>query len=224
MTRIDYEDTAAAAFQASCELPPDALSEWRTAIARHLAPWPGMRLLDLGVGTGGWAAALANWYGIAVVAVEPSPAMRARARYRCTLAGEASALPLAPATVDGAWLSTVIRHLPDLPAAARELRRVLRPGARSSSAAHSPAATTASNCSATGQRPQRSSTPSPASPACGRHSPQPASATWPWTSAPGDGPLARRHSRHNAPRGAHPAHAHQRQRLPSRPHPAPGSL
>jgi len=45
------------------------------------------------------------------------------------LAGQAAALPLGPATMDGAWLSTVIHHLPDLPAAARELRRVLRPGA-----------------------------------------------------------------------------------------------
>ena len=45
------------------------------------------------------------------------------------LAGHAAAVPLGAATMDGAWLSTVIHHLPDLPAAARELRRVLRPGA-----------------------------------------------------------------------------------------------
>ena len=31
--------------------------------------------------------------------------------------------------MDAAWLSTVVHHLPDLPAAARELARVLRPGA-----------------------------------------------------------------------------------------------
>ena len=31
--------------------------------------------------------------------------------------------------MDGAWLSTVVHHLPDLRAAARELRRVLRPAA-----------------------------------------------------------------------------------------------
>jgi SAM-dependent methyltransferase len=45
------------------------------------------------------------------------------------LAGHATALPLAAATIDGAWLSTVVHHLPDLPAAARELHRVLRPDA-----------------------------------------------------------------------------------------------
>jgi hypothetical protein len=76
MARTDYNDAAAEAFQASRELPPDALSEWRAAIARHLAPWPGMPVLDLGAGTGTWATALATWYPISVVAVEPSPAMR----------------------------------------------------------------------------------------------------------------------------------------------------
>jgi SAM-dependent methyltransferase len=129
MARISYGEAAAAAFQVSREMPPEALSEWRAAITRHLAPRPGMRVLDLGAGTGTWAASLASWYGISVVAVEPSPAMRARSRGIHMLGGHASALPLAPATMDGAWLSTVIHHLPDLPAAARELRRVLRPGA-----------------------------------------------------------------------------------------------
>jgi ubiquinone/menaquinone biosynthesis C-methylase UbiE len=84
MTRIEYGDAEAAAFQASRELR--------------------------------------------VVTVEPSAAMRARSGYRYILAGSAPALPLAPAAMDGAWLSTVIHHLPDLPAAARELRRVFQPG------------------------------------------------------------------------------------------------
>jgi SAM-dependent methyltransferase len=130
MARIDYGEAAAAAFQASRELPPDALSEWRAAIARYLAPRPGQRVIDVGAGTGAWATALADWFGVSVVAIEPSPAMRARARCGSMLGGTADALPLAAATMDGAWLSTVVHHLPDLPAAARELRRVLRPGAR----------------------------------------------------------------------------------------------
>ena len=45
MARIDYNDAVAEAFHASRELPPGALSEWRAAIARHLAPRPGMRVL-----------------------------------------------------------------------------------------------------------------------------------------------------------------------------------
>jgi SAM-dependent methyltransferase len=76
-----------------------------------------------------WAMAFAAWYGIHVAAVEPSQAMRARSCYPVMLAGHARAIPLGTGTVDGAWLSTVIHHIPDLHAAAAELRRVLRPGA-----------------------------------------------------------------------------------------------
>jgi SAM-dependent methyltransferase len=45
------------------------------------------------------------------------------------LEGDASALPLPDGSADGAWLSLVIHHIPDLEAAAREIRRVLRPDA-----------------------------------------------------------------------------------------------
>src|SRR5437868_5145811 len=45
------------------------------------------------------------------------------------LAGGASALPLADGSSDAAWLSLVIHHIPDLEAAAHEIRRVLRPNA-----------------------------------------------------------------------------------------------
>src|SRR5689334_11831415 len=38
-------------------------------------------------------------------------------------------VPLADGSADGAWLSLVIHHIPDLEAAARDIRRVLRPGA-----------------------------------------------------------------------------------------------
>ncbi len=129
MARVRYDEAAAAAFQAGRELARDGLAGWRAAVARHLAPRPGMRLLDLGAGTGTWAAAFAGWYGAAVVAVEPSAAMRARSACPATVAGRAEAIPLAAGSVGGAWLSTVIHHVPDLRAAAAELHRVLRPGA-----------------------------------------------------------------------------------------------
>ncbi len=44
------------------------------------------------------------------------------------LAGDAAHIPLDTGSVDAVWLSTVIHHVPDLAAAAREIRRVLRPG------------------------------------------------------------------------------------------------
>ena len=132
MARITYDDQTAAAFKAVREIPRDGLAEWREAIRRHLSPLPGMTVADIGAGTGAFAAAFSDWFGLSVVAVEPSAAMRAQIPRRPgirALEGHASALPLPDGSADGAWLSLVIHHIPDLEAAAREIRRVLRPGA-----------------------------------------------------------------------------------------------
>src|SRR5438034_2168090 len=128
MARIAYDGRDAAAFHANRHIPAEGLLGWRDAVARHLDPRPGCRLLDLGAGTGMWARVFTGWYdGVEVIAVEPSAAMRARCLFQ-VVAGDAAHIPLAAGCVDGAWLSTMIHHVPDLTAAARELRRVLRPG------------------------------------------------------------------------------------------------
>jgi SAM-dependent methyltransferase len=132
MARISYDDQTAAAFKAVREVPRDGLGEWRDAVRRHLSPSRGMTLVDIGAGTGQFAAAFSDWFGLRIVAVEPSAAMRAQIPCRPgirVLEGHASALPLPDGSADGAWLSLVIHHIPDLQAAAREIRRVLRPGA-----------------------------------------------------------------------------------------------
>ncbi|WBB70905.1 methyltransferase domain-containing protein [Micromonospora sp. WMMD812] len=129
MALISFDDTDAAAFAATRELPHSGLHRWRHAVQQHLRPRAGTAVLDLGAGTGAWAAAFTDWYGVRVVGIEPAEAMRARAAHRPLLAGDAAALPLRQSTMDAAWLSTMIHHIPDLDAAARELRRVLRPGA-----------------------------------------------------------------------------------------------
>jgi ubiquinone/menaquinone biosynthesis C-methylase UbiE len=51
--------------------------------------------------------------------------LRARSCHPRTLAGQADALPFTAGSFGAAWLSTVIHHITDLPAAAAELRRVL---------------------------------------------------------------------------------------------------
>jgi SAM-dependent methyltransferase len=132
MARITYDDQTAAAFKAVREIPRDGLGEWREAVRRHLSPFPGMMVADIGAGTGAFAAALSDWFGLSILAVEPSAAMRAQIPRRPgirVLEGHASALPLPDGSADGAWLSLMIHHIPDLEAAAREIRRVLRPGA-----------------------------------------------------------------------------------------------
>jgi ubiquinone/menaquinone biosynthesis C-methylase UbiE len=132
MARISYDDQTAAAFKAVREVPRDGLSEWRDAVRRHLRPSPGITLVDIGAGTGAFAAAFSDWFDLSVVAVEPSTAMRdqiPRTPGVQVLEGNASALPLPDESVDAAWLSLVIHHIPDLGVAANEIRRVLRPGA-----------------------------------------------------------------------------------------------
>src|SRR5215469_8007150 len=131
MARISYDEQTAAAFKAVREVPRDGLSEWREAVRRHLRPSPGMTLADIGAGTGAFAASFSDWFGLGILAVEPSAAMRAQIPRRPgiqVLEGYADALPLPDDSADAAWLSTVINHIRDLEAAAREIRRVLRPG------------------------------------------------------------------------------------------------
>jgi ubiquinone/menaquinone biosynthesis C-methylase UbiE len=132
MARITYDDQTAAAFKAVREVPRDGLEHWRDAIRRHLSPFPGMTVADIGAGTGAFATAFVDWFGLSIFAVEPSAAMRAQIPRRAgiqVLEGDASTLPLPDASADGAWLSLVIHHIPNLEAAALQIRRVLRPGA-----------------------------------------------------------------------------------------------
>lgn len=132
MARISYDEQTATAYKAVREVPRAGLSEWREAVRPHLRPSPGMTLVDVGAGTGQFASAFDAWFELTVVAVEPSSAMRDRIpRTPATLVleGSASDLPLPSKSADAAWLSLVIHHIPDLEAAAHEIRRVLRPGA-----------------------------------------------------------------------------------------------
>jgi SAM-dependent methyltransferase len=132
VARIRYDEQTAAAFKAVREVPRDGLAEWREAVRVHLRPWHGMTLVDIGAGTGAFAAAFSDWFNVGVFAVEPSAAMRDEIPRRPAIQvfeGDASALPLPDQSADAAWLSLVLHHIPDLEVAAREIRRVLRPGA-----------------------------------------------------------------------------------------------
>jgi ubiquinone/menaquinone biosynthesis C-methylase UbiE len=125
---MEYDDEAAVAFRDSRHLTDQATMTWRGPVQSALNPFPGMRVLDLGAGTGAWAKTFTEWFPVEVVAVEPSMAMRERSIFDPTVEGRAEALPLAAESMDAAWLSTAIHHFEDLDRAVGELARVLKPG------------------------------------------------------------------------------------------------
>lgn len=132
MPATGYDAMAAAEYRQAREIPREGLRAWRQALADEVELKAGMTVLDVGAGTGAIAAAFHDWFGVRVLAVEPAPAMRElipRSPGIRALDGRAEALPVPDACADAAWLGSVMHHISDLRAAARELRRALRPGA-----------------------------------------------------------------------------------------------
>ncbi len=109
----------------------------RARALAHLLP-EGLRVADVGTGTGILAAELAR-LGCRVVAVDASPRMLAAARERLAdrgiagvelLEADAGSLPLATGSLDGAIAHMVLHYLPRPERAVREMARVVRPGGR----------------------------------------------------------------------------------------------
>jgi ubiquinone/menaquinone biosynthesis C-methylase UbiE len=113
----------------------DGQQVWCTRVADHLSSPVDGPIVDIGSGTGIWARALAEAFDARVVGVEPADAMREHAQRRHPhpsveyVAGTAESVPLPDESAAAVWASTTIHQWPDLGAAARELRRVLEPGA-----------------------------------------------------------------------------------------------
>ena len=95
----------------------------------------GMRVLDIGTGTGLTAREAAFLTGPSgtVVGVDPSAGMMDRANVPSgvrLLRGTAEAVPLAPESADFVSMGYALRHVANLSAAFREFWRVLAPGGR----------------------------------------------------------------------------------------------
>ena len=95
---------------------------------------PGMRIVDIGVGTGLVAREAVTLVGdpALVVGVDPSAGMMACAHLPGVqlVEGRAEAIPFPDASFDFLSMGYALRHIGDLSAAFSEFHRVLKPGGR----------------------------------------------------------------------------------------------
>ena len=113
---------------------------WKRAMMDWLAPRPGMRLLDVGGGTGDIALRFIERGGTRVTVIDVNDEMLSQGRDRATdrgildgiewTQGDAENLPVADASQDAYTTAFCIRNVTHIDRALREARRVLKPGGR----------------------------------------------------------------------------------------------
>lgn len=127
----DQRSLLSSSFGAAATAYAEHRPDYAQAAARWaLEPAPGMRVVDLGAGTGKLTATLVA-LGAEVIAVEPDPAMLTELRRALpdarALPGSAEAIPLPDASVDAVVAGNAM-HWFDMAVAGPEIARVLRPG------------------------------------------------------------------------------------------------
>ncbi len=137
MSQLDFDPSAARAVEA-IYLTPDVVAQ-RARVIDLLAPAPGERVLDVGVGPGLLALDLARLVGEAgrLLGLDLAPAMVEMSSARLgalpqaeVRTGDATALDLPDGSFDAAVSTQVYEYVADMPRALSELHRVLRPGGR----------------------------------------------------------------------------------------------
>ncbi|MBX3505041.1 MAG: class I SAM-dependent methyltransferase [Parvibaculum sp.] len=134
---LDFNEAAAKTLEAMY-LTPDVVAQ-RARVLDLLAPRPGERILDVGVGPGLLAEDLARLVGETgrVTGLDMAEPMVKMARTRLAampqadcVVGNATALDFPDATFDAAVSTQVYEYVADMPKAMAELHRVLKPGGR----------------------------------------------------------------------------------------------
>lgn len=136
LARVDYDLAQHQSYAKGRALPAAAIQRYMTAFGAYLPARRPLVGIDLGSGTGRFTPALAQTFGGPVHGVEPAEGMRrsAEAESRhpdvCYVPGQAEAIPLPDGAADFVLMFLSYHHVTDKPAAAREIRRVLKSGGR----------------------------------------------------------------------------------------------
>src|SRR5438270_12436528 len=133
LDKVDYDERQHAVYVQGRALTAESARLGRDTFARWAPPHRPLTVLDLGSGTGRFTPMLADTFAGPTYGVEPSTRMREVAAGHpgvAYLPGSAERIPLGDGTCDLVVLFLVLQHVADRPAAAREVRRVLRPGGR----------------------------------------------------------------------------------------------
>lgn len=129
-----FDDTAVDYERVERLLALGSGARYRRQSLRRAGLERGMRVLDVGIGTGLLAREALAMVGDAgsVTGVDPSAGMMAQVHLPgvTLLQGRAEALPVEDAHADFLGMGYALRHLSDLHAAFAEFARVLRPGGR----------------------------------------------------------------------------------------------
>ena len=134
--KFDYNTSAIhTRYDGARALPDDTMACWMEALVPVIAPDRVRTVVDLGCGTGRFCRTLAATFHATVIGVEPSEKMQATALENLDgeegitiLPGSAEEIPVGDGGAELVFMSMIYHYLPDIPAAMREIARVLAPG------------------------------------------------------------------------------------------------
>ncbi len=133
--KCDYKELAPS-YDRYRDLSPDVLESWLAVLIRWGRLSPGMRVLDIGCGTGRLTIPLQRQTGAEVWGLDLSKEMLEQAKNKKGaealhwVLGDAQALPFPGESFDFAFMCLVLHHLEDKARALAEMARVLKPGGR----------------------------------------------------------------------------------------------
>jgi ubiquinone/menaquinone biosynthesis C-methylase UbiE len=119
-------------YDSARELPGETSALWMDKLASLVQQKFISQVLDLGGGTGRFAAMLQKVYKCPVITLDPSIAMLKQGLNRGLnsihwISGSAEYIPLDRGSIDLVWLSQVYHHLKNRSLAFQEVSRVLKP-------------------------------------------------------------------------------------------------